>query len=128
MLSAMALKQWRVPSTFSLLCFLTKLRTCWRELAGYRLSVLYLMLPAQFVSLPPAALPNSGEIMGLASNSAQRSIKVLLFIAVFQAVSTWRAECTLFRLPKNDAYLTLLAFLLAKWNPCLSENAFHDVC
>ncbi len=88
-LSAMLLKQWRVPSTFSLLRFLTKFRTCWREAAGYRLSVPYSMLPAQFVSLLPEVQANRGEIMGFASNAAKRLIRVLLFMGMAKQYRHW---------------------------------------
>src|SRR6266446_6869852 len=54
-LSAMLLKQWRVPSTFSLLF---------------------------------DAQASRGEITELASSAAKRLIKVLLFMAIAQAVST----------------------------------------
>src|SRR6476660_8537695 len=58
LLSAMLLKQCRVPSTLRWLCFLTKSRACSSELAEYRFSVLYSRLPAQFFNLSPAILPS----------------------------------------------------------------------
>src|SRR5438445_5462218 len=96
-LSAMLLKQWRVPSTFRLLCFLTKLRTCWSEAAEYRLSVLYSRLPAQFFSLLPDAQADRGEMTGFVINAAKRLIKVLLFTGIAQTVSTLATEFALLR-------------------------------
>ena len=61
LLSAMVLKQWRVPSTFNLVCFLIKVRTCSRDDAGYRVSVPYSILPAQFVSFLSGDRANRGE-------------------------------------------------------------------
>src|ERR1700730_1427406 len=74
-LSAILLKQWRVPSTFSLLCFLTYLRTCSSELAEYKRSVLYFRLPAQFCRLFFDAQANTGEITGPANSAPKASIK-----------------------------------------------------
>src|SRR5258708_40359165 len=78
LLSAMLLKQWRVPSTFSWLCFFTKSRACSSELAEYRLSVLYSRLPAQFFNLSDDFLSSDiqakmGEIKGVA-NIADESL------------------------------------------------------
>src|SRR5229473_6433414 len=86
LLSAMLLKQWRVPSTFSWLCFFTKSRACSSELAECRLSVLYSRLPAQFFNLSPAIFSpdiqaNSGEMKGVANITEESLIKVLLFMA-----------------------------------------------
>jgi len=47
--------------TFSLFCVLTNSQTCSTELAGYKLSVLYSKLPAQFVSLDAGSRAKSGE-------------------------------------------------------------------
>src|SRR6266436_5448316 len=90
-LSAMLLKQWRVPSTFNRLCFFTKSRACSSELAEYKLSVLYSRLPAQFFNLSPAILSsailfldiqaNSGEMKGVANIADESLIKVLLSMA-----------------------------------------------
>src|SRR6266478_878713 len=80
-LSAMLLKQWRVPNTFSLLRFLTQPRTCSSEFAVYRRSVLYSRLPAQFLSLTLAVQVRRGETAGLAITAEKNLIKVLLFIA-----------------------------------------------
>src|SRR5438309_10549373 len=85
-LSAMSLKQWRVPRTLSLLCFLTNSCTCSSELAEYKRSVPYSRLPAQFFSLLLDAQANRGEMTGLAIIAAKSLIKVLLFTAI--AVST----------------------------------------
>src|SRR5207244_9021579 len=85
----MLLKQWRVPSTFNLCCSLTYFRTCSSELAEYKRSVLYSRLPAQFFSLSFAAQAKRGEITGLAISAEKSLIKVLLFIAIVQAVSTF---------------------------------------
>src|SRR6266851_3423481 len=87
-LSAMLLKQWRVPSTFNLCCFLTYFRTSSSELAEYKRSVPYSRLPAQFDSLSFVARAKRGEITGLAISAEKSLIKVLLFIATFQAEST----------------------------------------
>src|SRR5206468_2413123 len=89
LLSAMLLKQWRVPSTFRWACFFTKSRVCSKEFAEYNLSVLYSRLPAQFFSLSLAILPsfiqaNSGEIKGVANSADESLRKVLLFMACFQ--------------------------------------------
>src|ERR1700730_17820486 len=80
-LSAMLLKQWRVPSTFNLLCFFTNSRTCSSDLAEYTRSVLYSKFPAQFVSLSPDTQANRGAMTGLAAIAEQSLIKVLLFMA-----------------------------------------------
>src|SRR6266436_8113085 len=93
-LSAMLLKQWRVPSTFNRLCFFTKSRACSSELAEYRLSVLYSRLPAQFFNLSPDILSpdiqaNRGETTGAASITEESLIKVLLFMA---RVKCWSAR------------------------------------
>ena len=88
MLSAMLLKQWRVPSTFNLCCFLTYFRTSSSELAEYKRSVLYSRLPAQFDSLSFVARAKRGEITGLVIIAEKSLIKVLLFIAMVQARST----------------------------------------
>jgi hypothetical protein len=45
-------------------------------------------LPAQFLSLIFEAQANRGAITGLASSAAKRLIKLLLFMAIAQAVST----------------------------------------
>src|ERR1700730_6769238 len=86
-LSAMLLKQWRVPSTFNLLCFLTNCRTCSSELAEYKRSVPYSKFPAQFFSLSPDIQANRGEMTGLAAIAEESLIKVLLFIT--QGVLLW---------------------------------------
>src|ERR1700730_5357233 len=79
-LSAMLLKQWRVPSTFNLLSFLTNSRTCSSELAEYMRSVLYSKFPAQFFSLSPAIQANRVGMTGLATIAEQSLMKVRLFI------------------------------------------------
>src|SRR5713101_8551078 len=81
LLSAMLLKQWRVPSTFNRLCFFTKSRACSSELAEYRLSVLYSRLPAQFFNLSPDILSpdiqeNRGETTGAGRKTEKRKKKV----------------------------------------------------
>ena len=80
-LLAIVLKQWRVPSTFSLLCFATYSRTCSTEFAEYKRSVPYSRLPAQFVSLSSGIAASSGEMIGLAIIAEESLINVLLFIA-----------------------------------------------
>ena len=86
LLSAMLLKQWRVPSTFSWLCFFTKSRARSNELAEYKLSVLYSRLPAQFFNLSAAILSsgiqaNIFEMRGDANIADESLIKVLLFMS-----------------------------------------------
>src|SRR6267378_3277350 len=85
-LSAMLLKQWRVPRTLRLLCRLTNSRTCSSELAGYRRSVLYSRLPAQFFSLSGAAQVSRGGRAG-AAISAEKSLRNdRLFMAGYAGV------------------------------------------
>src|ERR1700737_2112721 len=78
-LSAILLKQWRVPSTFNLACFLTKFFTCSMELAAYRLSVLYSKLPAQFLSLVSGNAAKSREAAGAATVAESSLMKFRLF-------------------------------------------------
>src|SRR6266576_4764077 len=77
--SAMLLKQWRVPSTFRLRRFLTNSCMFFSEVAEYCFSVLYSRLPAQFFSLLSDDA-NSGEIIRLVSAAEQTFRNVLLFI------------------------------------------------
>src|SRR5580700_5860088 len=81
LLSAMLLKQWRVPRTFSFDCFLTKSWTCSRDLAAYRRSVPYSRLPAQFVSFSVPAQAKMRRTEGLAIVAEESLIKVRLFMA-----------------------------------------------
>jgi len=74
-LSAMSLKQWRVPRTFSLLCALTKSRTSSGERAEYNRSVPYARLPAQLVNFSDAQA-KTGESSGLAAAAEQSRMKV----------------------------------------------------
>ena len=77
-MSAMSLKQWRVPRTFSLLCSLTKLRTSSGERAEYNRSVPYARLPAQLVDFSDAQA-KTGEKSGLAAAAEKSRMKVRLF-------------------------------------------------
>src|SRR6266576_1149498 len=77
--SAILLKQWRVPSTFRLRRFLTNSCMFFSEVAEYCFSVLYSRLPAQFFSLLSDD-SNSGEIIRLVSAAEQTFRNVLLFI------------------------------------------------
>src|SRR5580658_3263025 len=79
LLSAMLLKQWREPRTFSLGCFLTKSWTCSWDLAAWRFSVLYSRLPAQLVSLSGAAQAKRRETVGMAIVAEESFRKVRLF-------------------------------------------------
>src|SRR5271154_1415091 len=81
LLSAMWLKEWRVPRTLSLLLLFTWSRTCCSELVGYRRSVPYSILPAQFLSLSAVAHANAREAEGTASAAVRSFMKALLFIA-----------------------------------------------
>src|ERR1043165_4991077 len=56
LLSAIVLKQCRVPRTFSLLCFLTYSFTSSTYFAAYKFSVLYSTFPAQFFNLSATPL------------------------------------------------------------------------
>src|SRR5215467_14563668 len=67
-LSAIVLKQWRVPSTFSFCCLTTRFLTCSTESAENNCSVLYWTLPAQFVSLSPNAQESKLENTGVSVN------------------------------------------------------------
>src|SRR6266566_2137213 len=77
-LSAMSLKQCRVPRTFNLLCSLTKFRTSSGERAEYNRSVPYARLPAQLVNFSDAQ-EKTGESSGLAAAAEQSRMKVRLF-------------------------------------------------
>src|SRR5207302_9113277 len=78
--SAILLKQWRVPSTLSFFRFLTKSWTSLTDFAEYNLSVPYSILPAQLVSLSLDDHVSSGESTRLVSTAEQAFRKVLLFI------------------------------------------------
>src|SRR2546430_3018148 len=86
LLSAMWLKQWRVPSTFNWLCFFTNSRTCSSEFAEYRSSVLYSKLPAQFLSLSSGTQAKRRETTGPATVADRNVTMVLLFMAKVAAV------------------------------------------
>src|SRR6516164_6551662 len=81
----MPLKQWRVPSTLNLFCFLTKSCKFFNEVAVVTRSVPYVMLPAQFLSFSPCAQASNGESNSVLSAAEQRFRKVLLSIDVTQA-------------------------------------------
>jgi len=67
LLSAILLKQWRVPRALSLVCDLTKLRICSTELAVATRSVLNSKLPDQFLSFSSGMALRSGAITGVAA-------------------------------------------------------------
>src|SRR6266571_8715210 len=79
-LSAMSLKQWRVPRTFNLVCFLTNSCTRSSEWAGYRRSVPYSRLPAQFFGFSPDAQARRGETTGAATSAEESLRKARLFM------------------------------------------------
>ena len=81
LLSAMRLKQWRVPSTFNWLRFFTNSRTCSSEFAECKSWVLYSKLPAQFLSLSSGIQAKRRETRGPATVADRSLIKVLLFMA-----------------------------------------------
>ena len=66
-LSAILLKQWRVPSTLNLACLLTKSFTSSTESAAYKFSVLFSKLPAQFFIFVSGSRAKSGETKGPAA-------------------------------------------------------------
>src|SRR2546430_9501039 len=80
LVSAIVLKQWRVPSPLSLFRFLTKSCTSFTDFAEYSLWVPYSILPAQLVSLSLDDHVSSGESTRLVSTAEQAFRKVLLFI------------------------------------------------
>src|SRR5215469_9565103 len=80
LLSAILLKQWRVPRTVRLFCFLADSRTLSWVRAEYRFSVLYSKLPAQFLSFSPAAHAKRGARKGLPIREEQTLRKDRLFI------------------------------------------------
>src|SRR5580704_3133244 len=83
-LFAIVLKQCRVPSTFSLLCFGTNSRTCSSDSAEYKRSVPYSRLPAQFFSFSSGIAAINGERIGLAAIAEESLINVLLFMVSHQ--------------------------------------------
>src|SRR5450432_3679497 len=83
LLSAMVLKQWRVPSTFTLLYFFTKSITCSIDSGTYSLSVLYSILPAQFFILSAGNSFTNGENNGVVISAEDNLIKVRFFIFIF---------------------------------------------
>src|ERR1700730_2989525 len=106
-LSAILLKQWRVPSTFSLFWALTNSRTCSTELAGYKFSVLYSKLPAQFVTLEAGSRAKSGDTTGPAIIAERILIKLLLSMANGGSPKLGRWNL---RLWDNGDHLTLVLF------------------
>src|SRR5438876_11318975 len=67
LLSAILLKQWRVPRALSLLCDLTKLRTWSREVALVTRSVLNWKLPDQFFNFSSGMALRNGAMTGAAA-------------------------------------------------------------
>src|SRR5277367_2859327 len=80
LLSAMLLKQWREPRTFSLGWDFTKDGISSRDLAVWTLSVLYSRLPAQLVSLSGLAQERRRETAGVAIVAEESFRKVRLFM------------------------------------------------
>ena len=83
-LSAMWLKQWRVPSTFSLLCLRTNSCTSSTEPAENIRSVPYSTLPAQLWSFSEEAQAVSLDRNGLAIAAEQILRKVRLFMVALK--------------------------------------------
>src|SRR6202035_5745950 len=79
---------------------------CSSELAGYKRSVLYSRLPAQFVSLLFAAQLRRGETMGLAVTAAMSLTNVLLFMEIIPSGSTSCAENLSLEIPKPSQLYT----------------------
>src|SRR5215467_4636863 len=78
LLSAMRLKQWRVPSVLKLECLRTKSCIAATESAEATFSVLYSIFPAQFVSFSGDAKDWSSN--GMAAAAVQSLMKVLFFM------------------------------------------------
>src|SRR5579859_5438043 len=83
-LSAIWLKQWRVPSTFSLFCLRTNSCTSSTVPAENTRSVPYSTFPAQLWSFSSEAQAVSLERNGLAIAAEQILKKVLLFMAALR--------------------------------------------
>src|SRR5215469_3353375 len=95
-LSAILLKQWRVPSTFRFCCALTTFVICSSELAEYICSVLYSTFSAQFFSLLPSAQLSTGDRTGVAINREESSTKVRLFTeSIILARNLWTGNLAL---------------------------------
>src|SRR5579863_243542 len=77
-LSAILLKQCRLPSTFKLLSRLTYSCACCTEFAEYKRSVLYSRLPAQFFKRSAPAQLSIGNTTWLEATAASNLTKVLL--------------------------------------------------
>src|SRR5882757_4269230 len=77
-LSAIRLKQWRVPSTFSLWYFFTNSLTCSMDWGEYNLPVLYSILPAQFLNFSSCSQLVIGEITAPATKVEDNLRNVLL--------------------------------------------------
>src|SRR5580704_6793479 len=104
-LFAMLLKQCRVPSTFSLLCFGTNSRTCSSDSAEYKRSVPYSRLPAQFFSFSSGIAAINGERIGLAAIAEVSLINVLLFMVSHQTGKKVNAKP-----PSSDSAQTQIAY------------------
>src|SRR5215475_3554177 len=103
LLSAILLKQCRVPRTLNFTCFRTKDCTSSSERPEVRFSVPYSRLPAQFFSLSPAAQEKRGATAGAAiSRDAvlrNRRLFMVRLVAHFSA-------CHGMTEPKEDRYST----------------------
>src|ERR1043166_3419685 len=90
LLSAIVLKQCRVPSTFSLPVFLTYSFASARDFAAYQLSVLYSIFPAQFFGLSStllfAPIPAIGDKNDSAPIAPASFRNVLFFICEGRSV------------------------------------------
>src|SRR5215467_658633 len=81
LLSAMLLKQWRVPSTLKCSCLRTKSCAWANDVALVSCWLLYSRLPDQLVSFSVGIQANKGETKRLAITAEDSLRKVLLFMA-----------------------------------------------
>src|SRR6266478_4528348 len=117
LLSAILLKQWRVPRTFSLLSRLTNSRTWSTELAGYRRSVLYSRLPAQFFSLSPRAQASRGESARAAIIAERTLRKDLLSMAGYAVVVPPKPPGSVFRSGRRPPFYIVTPVCSAQLGP-----------
>src|SRR5215468_2081159 len=83
LLSAMRLKQWRVPRVLNCECLRTKSWIAATEFAEATVSVLYSMLPAQFVSFSGDA--NAEISSGMVAAAVQSLMNVRFFMSASYA-------------------------------------------
>ena len=90
MLSAIRLKQWRVPRTLNFACCLTNDLISWGELTVESLCVLYCRLPAQFLSAVSGKPAPIRDTTGLAIIAEQSLMNLRLSMPVNERVyCTW---------------------------------------